>query len=160
MKKCNTCLKEKEQEEFCKTRPKNNKCRACLRETSKKFYLENRDKELKRSKKWREENKELFAAICKKRYDEKWAEVRRKANESRKNPESRKKEYENRRKYPEKSKARDFLRYCVRRGYVKKPEFCDICKSNKKLEGHHHDYLKPIDVQWLCKICHTKIHKE
>ena len=35
---------------------------------------------------------------------------------------------------------------------------CIICGAAKS-EGHHHDYSKPYDVQWLCRRHHVEIHK-
>ncbi|KKN02030.1 hypothetical protein LCGC14_1121860, partial [marine sediment metagenome] len=36
--------------------------------------------------------------------------------------------------------------------------FCDQCKKKiiepRKLCGHHDDYNKPLEVQWLCYFCH------
>ncbi len=30
--------------------------------------------------------------------------------------------------------------------------------TNAKVHAHHHDYSKPLDVEWLCKDCHWQQH--
>lgn len=41
-----------------------------------------------------------------------------------------------------------------------KPSQCQICgREDDRLEGHHYDYDKPLDVTWLCKRCHSVAHK-
>lgn len=35
---------------------------------------------------------------------------------------------------------------------------CEIC-SDPKTDAHHHDYTKPLEVAWLCRIHHTEEHK-
>ena len=41
------------------------------------------------------------------------------------------------------------------------PASCTLCrKSGIRLEAHHHDYNKPLDVVYLCVACHCYIHKE
>jgi hypothetical protein len=53
------------------------------------------------------------------------------------------------------------LQKAVAAGRVKKPTQCQRCKrrtAKAQLQGHHHDYRKPFDVDWLCQRCHVKEH--
>ena len=61
-------------------------------------------------------------------------------------------------KYPEKYKARYTLRNAVRLGMIEKKP-CVVC-GDKKTEGHHGNYGKPLDVIWLCKNHHIKTLKQ
>ena len=36
---------------------------------------------------------------------------------------------------------------------------CSICDSNEKIEKHHPDYSKPLDVVYLCKFHHFESHQ-
>ena len=58
--------------------------------------------------------------------------------------------------YPEKWSARAKLRNAVKVGkIIKLPcEFCGDIKS----QGHHEDYLKPLEVKWLCMKHHRIVH--
>ncbi len=58
---------------------------------------------------------------------------------------------------PEKMHARWSLRGAVRRGNLVKPKVCSCCRQPtlaNDLHGHHADYGKPLDVEWLCRECH------
>ncbi len=57
----------------------------------------------------------------------------------------------------EKYNAHMLLNYAVRTGIVKKDECCEVC-GNKNIQGHHDDYSKPLEVKWLCPLCHKKQH--
>lgn len=63
-------------------------------------------------------------------------------------------------KYPERLnqriEARRIAMYAVQRGELEKKP-CERCGA-LKVEAHHHDYSKPLDVEWLCKKCHNKEH--
>ena len=41
---------------------------------------------------------------------------------------------------------------------IKITRCCEKCGSNNNLERHHKDYSKPLEVQVLCKNCHTQTH--
>ncbi|MEE9117819.1 MAG: hypothetical protein V3U02_04390 [Calditrichia bacterium] len=57
---------------------------------------------------------------------------------------------------PLKMKSHDMVDRALKTGKLIKPNICDECTKKRKLEGHHKDYSKPLDVQWLCKKCHNK----
>jgi hypothetical protein len=61
---------------------------------------------------------------------------------------------------PEKT-ARTAVQNAIKTGKLTKPEACEHCCKTlpkAKLHGHHADYSKPLDVMWLCSICHTAEH--
>lgn len=62
-----------------------------------------------------------------------------------------------------KGKAEQRLRGAVRRHKIKRPEKCELCARalpGPQLHGHHEDYTRPLDVQWLCAACHAKRHRK
>ena len=65
-----------------------------------------------------------------------------------------------RREEPEKIKARRSVFIAVRSGSLKRKKNCENCNSNSKIQAHHHDYSKPLEVLWVCKDCHSKIHRK
>ena len=46
----------------------------------------------------------------------------------------------------------------IKKGVIIRPEKCSICSRKGKIEAHHDDYSKPLDIRWLCKSCHKKLH--
>jgi len=39
-------------------------------------------------------------------------------------------------------------------------ESCEICGSNNRIHAHHDDYLKPLNVRWLCAAHHKQWHRD
>ncbi len=62
-------------------------------------------------------------------------------------------------KYPEKTAAKNAVNYAVQSGKLKRSVFCEECGLPKETEGHHPNYNKPLEVEWLCVGCHRKLHK-
>lgn len=65
--------------------------------------------------------------------------------------------------YQRASRARDPVKYAARTAVgnavrdgklVRQP--CRLCGSTTKVQAHHHDYSKPLDVEWLCFRCHRE----
>lgn len=102
------------------------KCGRCKKQYDRKRYTENRERILIQTKKYSQTKagREVM----------------------------KKKIARQREKYPEKYKARKMLNNRLMSGkIIKKP--CEVC-NNKKVEAHHDDYSKPLDVRWLCKYHH------
>lgn len=64
-----------------------------------------------------------------------------------------------REKNPEKLKAQKLLRQKVYDGEIIKPKKCSCCGDGGIIDGHHPDYNKPYDVEWLCRVCHKGRHR-
>lgn len=59
-------------------------------------------------------------------------------------------------KHPDKYKAHKAVSQAIAsRCLVKQP--CERC-GEVKVQAHHDDYAKPLDVRWLCKPCHEDEH--
>ena len=56
--------------------------------------------------------------------------------------------------------ANGMVSNAVRDGRLNKPETCSRCTSSTRIHGHHEDYYKPLDVIWLCQVCHIAEHKK
>ena len=59
---------------------------------------------------------------------------------------------------PEKRMAHNILNRQVRIGAIVQPAACTQCGASEKLDAHHEDYSKPLDVIWACRPCHKKLH--
>lgn len=67
------------------------------------------------------------------------------------------------RRHPDKARARKAVHNAVFRGTLAKPESCGACGAvteKRLLHGHHADYSKPLEVEWLCRKCHESIHDD
>ncbi len=63
-------------------------------------------------------------------------------------------------RYPEKVIAVRLLNDAVYGGKLRRSVFCEECGLPKKTQGHHEDYDKSLEVNWLCKNCHAELHIE
>lgn len=59
-------------------------------------------------------------------------------------------------RHPEKVRARRLLQAAVRKGELTRPERCEDCGEVKPVQGAHRDYSKPLEVRWLCILCHGR----
>lgn len=59
----------------------------------------------------------------------------------------------------EKRAAHIILGNRIRKGEVVKPDVCSCCGKGGIIHGHHSDYSRPLDVEWLCPACHVEKHR-
>lgn len=58
-----------------------------------------------------------------------------------------------------KRRARHKLNYQIKIGNIIKPDNCLRCLKVCVPQGHHNDYSKPLEVDWLCRDCHRLEHR-
>ena len=66
---------------------------------------------------------------------------------------------EYRARFPNKYKAHLLVNSSLKSGKLLK-EPCKICGVSERVIAHHNDYIKPLDVTWLCEIHHKQWHLE
>jgi hypothetical protein len=64
---------------------------------------------------------------------------------------------EYREQYPNKYKAHTMIGNAIKGGHLFKQP-CEDCGSEDSLHAHHDDYLKPLNVRWLCAAHHRQWH--
>ena len=124
-------------------------CKACSRKSAQKYYEANSEDYLRRARdRYYADHEKSLARRT----------VYRKRN--RKRLSRAQSQYErDGRCDPEKQSARGKLQRAVRTGKITKPKNCGSCGAKtekKKLAGHHEDYARPLDVQWLCPRGHGR----
>ena len=63
-----------------------------------------------------------------------------------------------RRKNPTMYHAMTMTGHAIKSGRLIKG-LCETCQSNK-VEAHHDDYYKPLEVRWLCRKHHLEFHNK
>jgi len=97
------------------------------------------------ARKHREENHAKVCAYDRKRF---------------KSPERKKKillyAKKRREKFPEKCRARGMVLDAIKSGkLIRKP--CEVCGTTERVQAHHDDYTKPLEVRWMCFKHHREI---
>ena len=107
-------------------------------------------------KKYRAEHKEEKAAYLKKWYAEHSEVIRDWQRENTDKVAGYVRKHQE--KYPQKRKARVILNSAIKcKRITKQP--CEVCGS-LRVDGHHDDYSKPLEVRWLCRKHHLQLHSE
>jgi Bacillus phage endonuclease len=169
VKKCTKCDETKPFDEFRKSaRYKDgyySRCKKCMQE----YEAKNLDQEKKRESRtrYRENNREHIREQDREAYHKDPDKFREKAKISQKKyfqTEKGREKYKQqalklREKYPEKARARSLLSNAVCDGKIIRPSKCSLCGWDQgKIEAHHPDYSKPLEVIWVCKSCHFLVH--
>lgn len=155
MRTCKICNKTKEESEFyiCSYKSKSGKiyyagrCKECDNKRRKKLFYDNHEKYLVKNRQYYDEHKEQWT-----NYNQ-WDQTPE--GKARKIELQKIRRAKNRKQYLAQKK---FGRAC-KAGKIERPKKCELCgKENYKIIGHHDDYDKPFDVQWICEECHAAIH--
>jgi len=137
IKKCFKCGTEKDISLFYKHNKMSDghlgKCKEC----TKKDVTEHRNKNIERIRIYDRNRAKLPHRILNNKLRTKWF---RKHN-------------------PVEYAAHILLSNAVKSGKIKKPTKCSNCNKRTMIHGHHENYHKPLDVIWLCPVCHKLLHK-
>jgi hypothetical protein len=52
----------------------------------------------------------------------------------------------------------DAVYIAIKKGVLVRPKNCEWCGSEKRIQGHHEDNRKLLEVMWLCQLCHAARH--
>ena len=139
-----------------------------IKEHKKKYRLKNKEKIKKWNKRYRIKNREKIRKYIKKYFKKYYKKNKEyfilyqkkysKTKEYKKRARERAKKYN--KNNPLKNQARHKLRNAVVAGKIIKPKECSNCRNETKIEAHHSDYSKPLEVIWLCKLCHRLADKK
>ena len=62
-----------------------------------------------------------------------------------------------REKYPNKYKSHCIVNNAIKNKKLFK-EPCCVCGATENIHAHHDDYLKPLNIRWMCAMCHHRWH--
>jgi hypothetical protein len=63
-----------------------------------------------------------------------------------------------RRAHPEQRAAARTVAKALKDGRLVRPGLCESCHKPGRIQAHHDDYSKRLDVRWLCHSCHMDLH--
>lgn len=162
-RKCKVCGQELPITEFYKHAGyPDTKCKKCAIKYTKEYNKQHREEKREYRKKYYQKNKEHLI-----QKNKEWVKNNRDAH--RENcRRSNKKHYEERLDYntkyrknnPDKYYAHGKISSAIQQGKIIKPNQCEICGAEGRVEAHHNDYSKPMEIIWCCKKCHYKLDEQ
>ena len=103
----------------------------------RRYHIENREKQLADMRRYYQNHKDRWVA---------W----RAANPERHRESVRL--WQSR--HPERYVAQRLVKQAIKVGDLVPSSTCELCGISGPVEAHHHDYRKPLEVEWLCTVCH------
>ncbi len=153
MKRCSKCKIEKKEDCFWIRNNRksgvNSECKECAKERRTKKYAQSLEESRKKRNAYYAKNREK---LCKGQIES------QKGN-------TRYRKYQN--KYlidkvksgDKKFIARRIVCMALKAKMIERPDLCSNCLIKEKVEAHHYDYDKPLNIIWLCTQCHRALHK-
>ena len=171
---CTGCKVEKEFTQFGKDKKGlhglNQKCKECCKTRAKLTVRSEKaiENQKKYRSEWQKKKRPILNARLRDRYLEKIDECREQSKiRTRRYLQSEKgkaKHLETTKKYekenPEKISAQNKVRKAVKSGRLMRPNICQVCNKEGNIHGHHEDSAKPLEVIWMCSICHLYHHQK
>jgi hypothetical protein len=151
MKVCRECQQEKPLDHFYKHEKMKdghlNKCIQCVKDRVSKHRAENLEKirEYDRLRGTLQHRRDL---VKKYSLTEQGKAIKKKSIDAYK------------KRWPMKYAAHVITRNAIRDGILTRAESCEVCESTDRIDGHHDDYTKPLEIRWLCRKCHVDWHKK
>ena len=143
-KMCLKCKTNKPSEAFGKNRSRQDGlqdwCKECSREYRKTKRCQVSKRKYWRSEKGKEAKREYYQTPIGKTINQNQTKRRH-------------------RLYPERTYARQAIQRAIKSGKMTRPDTCSVCGVPCEPVGHHRDYSKPLEVIWVCGICHSAEHK-
>ena len=62
-----------------------------------------------------------------------------------------------RRVHPEKTRAYSFVWRAIKSGKITR-EPCEVCGTEVRVQAHHDDYSRELNIRWLCFVHHRELH--
>ena len=150
MKICKECNKEKEISEFYVHKQMKdghlNKCKKCVQNKIHEYRLNN----LNALREYDKKRNSLPHRV----------KARKEYSKTKQGKIARKKaalNYKN--NHPFRYVAHQLISNAIKNGKLIKQNYCSECNSTLKIEAHHDDYTKPMDIRWLCELCHIRWHR-
>lgn len=144
---CSKCKKWLPAKQFYKMSSAANGLRSNCKTCARQYHIDNRQVNLERNRQYHADNKQA----CNERSRQYYADNRQAMLE-----------HDAKRHKTPKGRARLAVTNAVRDGVLFKPGRCEKCNEpfeKHLLHGHHEDYSKPLEVEWLCSKCHGKRHR-
>lgn len=134
-KKCSRCGTVKSIGEFSPDHRQRDglrcSCKKCQCESKAAWYRENKERAAEYRKCWSRNNRDKI----------------------------RRSHIKYRERHPAQRTAGIIVGNALRSGRLTRPDVCSACGHQHKLQAHHPDYAKPLEVVWLCHKCHTALHR-
>jgi len=62
------------------------------------------------------------------------------------------------RRHPERARCRSIVNEAIKAGRLLRQP-CQVCGTTHRVQAHHTDYSKPLEVVWLCSFHHGEEHR-